>query len=252
MIRRSFAAGALLLSVAGPVTAGLAQDRGGRPGQARVGYANPSEVIATEIAFAQMAQEKGQWTAFASFATQDAVMFVPEMVYAQAWLKGRANPAAAVKWQPHAVWSSCDGSLAVSRGAWQEGGQTGWFTTVWQRQNDGLYRWVLDHGDGLAKPLPAPDMLAGHVADCPERAHRGEGPGPDRRDGRPPKPPKQKKNASLPLLDPTHRSGRSGDGTLSWDVTVAPDGARQLSVTWKKDGQEQTALVDRVAAADGK
>jgi len=252
VIRRRLVAGALLLAAVGAVTAGLAQDRRGPPGRGRMAYANPSEVIATEIAFAQMAQEKGQWTAFANFAAPDGVMFVPQMTYAQAWLKGRANPAAAVKWQPHEVWSSCDGSLAVSHGAWQLGGETGWFTTIWQRQPDGLYRWVLDHGDDLAKPLVAPDMLAGHVADCPDRPHRGEGPGPEGRDGRPPKPPKQPKNLPLPPLDPAHRTGRSGDGTLSWDMTVTPDGARQLSVTWKKDGQDQSALVDHVAAAVGK
>ncbi|MGA9221876.1 MAG: hypothetical protein WBZ57_11835, partial [Pseudomonas graminis] len=85
----------------------------------RNSYANPSAVIAAEVGFAQLAQEKGQWTAFAANATADAVMFVPQMVYAQQWLKGRANPPQSVKWQPHIVWSSCDGSLMVSHGAWQ-------------------------------------------------------------------------------------------------------------------------------------
>ena len=81
--------------------------------------ANPSKVIATELAFARAAQEKGQWTAFAEYATDDAVMFVPEPVNAKDWLKRQVNPPRAVTWQPHQVWSSCDGTLAVTKGAWQ-------------------------------------------------------------------------------------------------------------------------------------
>ena len=65
-------------------------------------------------AFARAAQEKGQWTAFREYAADDALMFVPQPVAAKDWLKKQANPAQAVTWQPYAVWSSCDGSLAVT------------------------------------------------------------------------------------------------------------------------------------------
>ncbi|MBD3730873.1 MAG: hypothetical protein IE933_14330 [Sphingomonadales bacterium] len=129
--------------------------------------ANPGEVVATELAFARAAQDEGQWTAFADYATKDAVMFVPEPVNAQEWLKKRANPEQAVKWQPHKVWSSCDGSLAVTKGAWQRpDGSVGYFTTVWERQKKGEYRWVLDRGDALQTPLPEPEMIAAEVATC--------------------------------------------------------------------------------------
>ena len=64
----------------------------------RVLRANPSKVIATELAFARTAQEKGQWTAFAEFATDDATMFVPEPVNAKDWLKRQVNPPRAVAW----------------------------------------------------------------------------------------------------------------------------------------------------------
>ena len=61
----------------------LSRDR--RPGEGE-GHANPSAVIAEEIAFARLAQEKGQWTAFrttarASFNTGTAGRFTG--VYAQ-------------------------------------------------------------------------------------------------------------------------------------------------------------------------
>ena len=106
--------------------------------------ANPSRVIATELAFARAAQEKGQWTAFREYATSDAVMFVPEPVNAQDWLKKQQDPPQSVTWQPHKVWSSCDGSLAVTKGASQRAdGSTGYFTTVWQAK-DGAMQQVID------------------------------------------------------------------------------------------------------------
>ena len=81
--------------------------------------ANPSAVVAAEIAFNRLAQEKGQWTAFRETAAKDAVMFVPQMANAQAWLKGRKDPPASVKWQPEKVLMSCNGSIGVTTGPWQ-------------------------------------------------------------------------------------------------------------------------------------
>ena len=198
-------------------------------------YANPSAVIATELAFAKEAQVKGQWTAFAEYAAPDAVMFTPQMVWAQTWLKGRANPAVAVKWQPHTAWSSCDGSVVVTHGAWQRSGSTGYFTTIWKRQPDGKYKWILDHGDSLAAPLDTPEMLSALIADCPA-GRRG-----------PPKKPVKIKFKDLPPLDPAKRSGQSDDGTMTWAVTVAADGARNLLVEWQKDGARSPALIEEVA-----
>ncbi len=213
----------------------VARDRSPLPGR---GYANPSAVIAAEVAFAQAAQTKGQWTAFRDTAAADAVMFEPAMVYAQQVLKDRPNPPAAVKWQPHIVWASCDGSLMVSHGAWQQPNSVGYFTTIWQRQNNGKYKWILDHGDRLVEALTAPEMLSGFVADCPAKAER-----------RPPvlKPVKLRKG-QLPPLDPARRTGQSDDGSLIWEVTVDPSGARNLSVSWRKEGAMQPMLIESVDA----
>ncbi len=188
--------------------------------------ANPSAVIAAELGFAQLAQEKGQWTAFRQTATADAEMFVPGRVKAQDWLKGRADPAVAVKWQPHEVWSSCDGSYAVTRGAWQRTDSVGHFTTVWQRQKDGDYKWVLDMGEPLPTALPAPEMIAAKVADC-SKATATAVPGVMDRDGA--------------VLD--DRIGSSADGTLVWNSSVRPDGKSSLTV-WTWDGKELDTVID--------
>ena len=96
--------------------------------------ANPSAVVAAELSFARLAQEKGQWTAFRETVADDAVMFTPGLVNAKQWLNGKADPAASVEWQPHKIYMSCDGSMGASIGAWQApDGSTGHFATIWQR-----------------------------------------------------------------------------------------------------------------------
>jgi hypothetical protein len=201
------------------------------------GFANPSAVITAELAFAKLAQDKGQWTAFRTTATKDAVMFVPQMAYAQAFLKDKLDPAQPVKWQPHQVWSSCDGTLAVTRGGWQApDGTTGWFTTVWQRQKNGTYKWVLDQAEPLPMALDAPEMIVAKVADCP--------PGYNGRRG-----PKVKDfKGTLPPLDSARRTGQSLDGTLGWEAAVAPDGARRFAVTMQLDGARSTVQDIQVEA----
>jgi hypothetical protein len=182
--------------------------------------ANPSAIVATELAFARTAQEKGQWTAFRDYAAADALMFVPQPVAARDWLRKRPDPPAAVKWQPYAVWMSCDGSLAVSKGAWQRpDGSNGYFTTVWRRQNDGSYKWVLDQGDALARPLPAPEMISGQVADCSR-----------------PTPP----TIPAAAAGVDQRVGWSDDRTLQWIVDVRPDNSRRFEVhRWTGEAYEE-------------
>lgn len=237
------AATALAL-VALPVAAEGPRGRAGmRPG---VGTANPAALVATEIAFARAAREKGQWTAFREFGDADAVMFVPQPVLAQDWLKGRKDPAAAVQWQAHQVWISCDGSAGVTRGAWQRpDGSVGWFTTIWKRRKKGDYRWVLDQGDVLPAPLEQPDMLSAQVGECPAR--RGGPPPGDRpaavadADAEP--APARLRQAGM------EGRGESDDGSLDWRWQVGPDMGRTLSVSLRKHGAMAEVLSVAVAVA---
>lgn len=203
--------------------------------------ADPSAVIAAEIAFSRLAQDKGQWTAFRETAAPEAIMFVPERVRAAEWLKGRADPPVPVRWQPHSVWTSCDGSAAVTHGAWQRGdGPVGYFTTVWQRQGggrgtDGGWRWLLDHGDALPAPLAAPEMIAARTADC-SKVTDAIVPGVMDRDGA--------------LLDDV--VGSSRDGSLVWNSSVRPDGGREITVWLWQGGELREVLTDTVAAPGGR
>lgn len=230
----------------------LAQDRAEGPrgsatgrGSLR-GYANPSAVIAAELALARDAAARGRWTALDAAAASDAVVFAPRLVWARPWLKGRANPAPAMRWQPAAVWSSCDGSLMVSRSSWRAAdGSAGWLARVWQRQGDGAYKWVAELDGRLGQAAPESDMIAAEVADCAVRVRSPEE-DETRRLGKPPKPPRPPKLKDLPPLDPMRHGGAAGDGTLRWEASVAPDGARRLVAIWRKDGREQTLIDERV------
>ena len=44
--------------------------------------ADPSAVVSAELAFARLAQEKGQWTAFRETASDAAIMFTPQPLQA--------------------------------------------------------------------------------------------------------------------------------------------------------------------------
>ena len=186
--------------------------------------ANPSAVIAAEMAFNRLAQDKGQWTAFRETATRDAMMFVPEPVKAQEWLKGRADPASSVRWQPHRAFMACDGKTGVTTGAWQRpDGSTGYFTTIWQWQpkskapenqvsgvlGNGDWKWVLDHGDAMNTPLPSPEMIDTKTASC-----------------------KGKPGALLmaPPEGAQMKVGFSFDQTLQWTWIVPADNSRTLEI----------------------
>ncbi|GGZ05362.1 hypothetical protein ACFSTD_22185 [Novosphingobium colocasiae] len=235
---------ALALACAAAFAASPAAARDRPPGRAGAGTANPSALVAAEIAFARAAREKGQWTAFREFAADGAVMFTPQPVLARAWLKDRANPATALQWQPDTVWMSCDGTLGVTRGTWQRpDGTTGWFTTVWQRQSKGRgkggYLWLLDQGDSAAAPSAPDDMLHASVGECPARGSRtGPPPGDETaEDDAPPQPPGKT------------GGGTSRDGTLGWQWSVADNGARLFTVTLRKGGAMVEVLRTQVAAA---
>ena len=136
--------------------------------------ANPSAVIAAELGFNRLAQDKGQWTAFRETAAKGAEMFVPERVLAESWLKGRADPPVPVKWQPHAKSGRAATVLMRSRAAHGSGPvRKAAIVTVWQRQKDGGYKWLIDMS--LADELPARRAGDGaaRVAECGKARERG-------------------------------------------------------------------------------
>jgi len=209
------------------------------------GAAQPSTIVAVEIAFARAAREQGQWTAFRQFAAPGAVVHAPGgPVPLESFIGGQPDPAEAVQWEPRAVAISCDGALAVTQGRYRAPDATvGNFVTVWERQSGGEYRYVFDAG-GPDVPQPPPrkpvedgdivvtsiDAVLGLVASCP----RGE--------GEVPPPP------AIPIGEEGKADARlSRDGTLRYRWEQREDGSRFFAVDYFYEGRwakgfEQTLL----------
>lgn len=212
---------ALALALAAIASAAPAQERDRPPGGMRRGYANPTAVIAAEIAFNRMAQEKGQWTAYRDYAAVDAWIFTPHRVLAQSWLKKRTDPSSSLIRRPHHIVMSCDGQMAASLGQTvAPDNANGRYITVWHRDTKGRYKWVLTGPDAhdaartdaheAAIQTTDPEFITTAVAEC------NAGPAdPD---------------------DPpfVHQLGKcSTDGTLCWAVATHPATGDRLRVYYR-------------------
>jgi len=194
-----------------------------------IAAATPTAIDA-ERAFAADAQKLGQWTAFRKYATDDALMFAPQPTNAQAFLKGRKDPPVAVFWWPGRSYVSCDGNTAVNTGPWvrEWGKSVGYFTTVWQRQTDGNWKWVYDGGDGLKTARAEGGDISPQVAACPKL----------------PLPPISQREVPADLK---YGSGSSKDGTLTWDWTLLADGSRRFTASIWDGAQRKVVIDDQVA-----
>ena len=191
-----------------------AADRPERPGRPQRGYADPSAVIAADLALSRLAREKGQWQALRKAAASGAVLFAPRAVDAATWLKRQAEPVVPTRWQPRMVWMSCDGAYAVSRGAWTRASASGEYLAVWERQKKGDWKWLVREEAPAADLGEAPEMIAGQVAECSGLPRR--------------RPAEGGKPAEDVLPDPANAVSR--DRSLKWSIAVGPDCGRTVSV----------------------
>lgn len=204
------------------------------------GAAQPSTIVAAELAFSRAARERGQWTAFREFAAPGAQIHGANGPFAALpWLAAQTDPPAAVQWAPRVVMVSCDGALAVSKGRYRDPeGTVGNFVTVWERQGDGEYRYVFDVG-GKDVPQPPPkqraeegdiivtalDLVQGLIANCP-------------RAGAPIPPP-----PSLAVgTEGKEGATLSRDGTLRWRWAHKTDGSRTFAADYFVEGRWVTAI----------
>ena len=204
--------------------------------------ANPSALIAAEIAFNRLAQEQGFRRAQLETGAKDAVIFLPDPTLLTDAVKRDNGPDVTPKWAAHKAFMSCDGKTGVTTGTWQSpDGRTGYFTTVWQWQakgklpkyappsflGKGEWKWVLDHGDALAAPRAAPEMIETRVASC-------------------------KGQPSAPLSAPPEgakmKMGLSRDQSLNFTWVVMPNGARSVVVRLWNGEAFDTVIADKVAA----
>jgi len=236
---------ATALALAALLGLGACSSHHGRPGGDRPlkPIAEPGNVAASDIAFARALRDEGESTAFRRFAAESAVVHLPEgPVPAADWLARQPDAEAAVDWEPRAVWTSCDGSLAVSFGRTQAAsGLVGSYVTAWQRQRNGTYRWTY-HTSALDDPQPAPrpqeavpegdnvivvpgfNAIEGKAADCVRAAS----------------PPR----ATGAAITGAASDGMtfSEDRTLQWRWEQRASGGGRVVVDYLRDGRWQQAL----------
>jgi ketosteroid isomerase-like protein len=127
------------------------------------GFAQNSDLqklVETEQAFANLAAERGTKHAFLENMTDDAVVFTPDRTLAKPFWAARGESASLLSWAPNFAAISSSGLIGYTTGNWEfrpkgkDDAPAGFgdFITVWQRQPDGRYKWVIDIGIGHEKP----------------------------------------------------------------------------------------------------
>jgi ketosteroid isomerase-like protein len=116
------------------------------------------EVVAAERAFAGAAQTDGVNAAFLKYSAPDALVFQPNPTLAKAALAANPIPAIQLEWWPAYAGIAASGDLGFTTGPYVAGtGERqghGWYFTIWRRQPDGSWRWVLDHGPPTREAAP--------------------------------------------------------------------------------------------------
>lgn len=117
------------------------------------------EMVTTEQAFSKMAAEKNTRDAFLAFIADDGLLFRPGAVNGKKWLLEHPSPPPPDKkpllaWQPSFAGMSASGDMGFTTGPWEFKGDVkdekpagyGHFVTVWKKQSDGTWKFVVDLG----------------------------------------------------------------------------------------------------------
>lgn len=229
------------------------QPRGGPPAKlidavlrTAPGGAQPSTIVAREVAFGRLASETTPAAAFLQYAAPEAQAHTAQgLVPVQQWTGQAGFPTRAAKWSTRAVSISCDGALAASTGRYTDAaGIVGNYVMIWQRQGDGLYRWTY-HAAGPDVPQPPPrapqrdgdivvsalDAVQGLVASCPRGGNAI------------PPPPA----LSLASEAPSN-AALSRDGTLRWHWQQQDGGATFVAADYFYEGRWLSAFEHSLAA----
>ena len=124
------------------------------------------EMVKTEQAFSKMAEEKNTHDAFMAFIADDGLLFRPGAVNGKKWMIDHPPPPAKsdkrplLAWQPAFAGMSASGDMGFTTGPWEAKADIkdekpqgyGHFMTVWKKQADGSWKFVVDLG--ISHPQP--------------------------------------------------------------------------------------------------
>jgi len=120
-------------------------------------------LVETERAFARTAATKGIRDSFLAYLADDGVLFRPLPVNGKQWMSARPARPGLLKWEPTFAYVSRAGDLGYDTGPWEfrEKGPDdkpighGYFVTVWKKQPDGTWKFVIDIGTSNPPPASA-------------------------------------------------------------------------------------------------
>jgi ketosteroid isomerase-like protein len=122
-------------------------------------------MVETEASFSRMSEEKGIREAFAAFIADDGILFRPHAVIGKKWMHEHPLPSSNTRpllsWQPIYAFISRSGDLGYTTGPWQykndikdaKASAFGNFMTIWKKQAEGNWRFVLDLGISHPEPM---------------------------------------------------------------------------------------------------
>ncbi len=118
------------------------------------------EVRNADIEFSNYSIEHGANAAFLKFAANDVVLLKPNMQpilshqVLETYYQGKSDTAFTLKWAPEFVKVSKSGDLAYTYGFWEllekdnpDNPKKGTYLTIWERQENGQWKFVLDTGN---------------------------------------------------------------------------------------------------------
>jgi ketosteroid isomerase-like protein len=116
------------------------------------------DMVKTEQAFSRTAAEKNTRDAFMEFIADDGLLFRPGAVNGKKWMLEHPVPSSDKKpllaWQPAFAGMAKAGDLGFTTGPWEfksdikdeKPAGYGHFVTLWKKQPDGSWRFVVDLG----------------------------------------------------------------------------------------------------------
>jgi ketosteroid isomerase-like protein len=122
------------------------------------------DMVKTEQAFSKMAEEQNTRDAFLEFIADDGLLFRPGAVNGKKWMQEHPAPASdknpLLAWQPAFAGMSVSGDMGFTTGPWEfkadrsdeKPSGYGHFVTVWKKQADGTWKFVVDLG--ISHPMP--------------------------------------------------------------------------------------------------
>jgi ketosteroid isomerase-like protein len=121
-------------------------------------------LVETERSFSRASEEKGIRESFSEFIADDGILFRPTPVLGKKWMQEHPLPPSPTRplltWHPIVAGISRAGDLGYTTGPWQRKNDIkdtkpaafGNFMTVWKRQADGNWKFVIDLGTTNPEP----------------------------------------------------------------------------------------------------